>query len=105
MLVNRIFVIGNSTRSTGRQVDRSTSRQINIAKIYEWIGRYSPSGNTRAKCMMGKKSLCGRYSCQYIIIIIYPNHDRIRRVGGKPPQTPKLKKESSEIALSGNINM
>ena len=54
MLVNRIFVIDNSTRSTGPQVDRSTSRQINIAKIYKWIGRYSPSGNTRAKCMMGK---------------------------------------------------
>ena len=86
MLVNRIFVIDNSTRSTGRQVDRSTSRQINIAKIYKWIGRYSPSGNTRAKCMMGKKSLCGRYSCQYIIIIIYLKHDRIRRVGGKPPR-------------------
>ena len=48
MLVNRIFVIDNSTRST--------SRQINIVKIYKWIGRYSPSGNTRAKCMMGKRA-------------------------------------------------
>ena len=56
MLVNRIFVIDNSTGSTGRQVDRSSSRQINIAKIYKLIGRYSPSGNTRAMCMMGKRA-------------------------------------------------
>ena len=55
MLVNRIFVIENS-----RQVDKSTNQYIIIAKIYKWIGRYSPSGNTRAKCLMGKKSLCGR---------------------------------------------
>ena len=56
MLVNQIFVIDNSTRSKGRQVDRSTGRQVNIAKIYNWIGRYSPSGNTRAKCMMEKRA-------------------------------------------------
>ena len=56
MLVNRIFVIDNSTGSKGRQVDRSTSRQINIAKIYKCIGMYSPSGNTRAKCKMGKRA-------------------------------------------------
>ena len=51
-----VFVFDNSTRSTGRQVDRSTGRQINIVKIYKWIGRYSPSGNTGAKCMMGKRA-------------------------------------------------
>ena len=53
MLVNRMFVIDNITRSGGRQVDRSTSRQF---KIYKWICRYSPSGNTRTKCMMGKRA-------------------------------------------------
>ena len=24
--------------------------------IYKWIGRYSPSGTTRTKCMMGKRA-------------------------------------------------
>ena len=43
-------------KSTSRQVDKSTSRQINIAKIYKWIGRYSPSGTTRTKCMMGNRT-------------------------------------------------
>ena len=44
------------TIALGRKVDMSTSRQINIANLYKWIGRYSPSGNTRAKCMMGKRA-------------------------------------------------
>ena len=43
------------TIALGRQVDKSTSRQINIAKMYKWIGRYSPSGTTRTKCMMGNR--------------------------------------------------
>ena len=44
------------TIALGRQVDRSTSRQINIAKMYKWTGRYSPSGTTRTKCMMGNRT-------------------------------------------------